>query len=56
VVNAAQGNTTKAIDYYQQSLAIARSSQNREIEQKALSIVKSTIESLEKSLVNFRDK
>ncbi|MEH2069931.1 MAG: CHAT domain-containing protein [Nostoc sp.] len=53
-LNAPQGNTVKAIDYYQQSLAIARSSQNREIEQTALSSLKTTIDLLEKNLVNVR--
>ncbi|MEA5573477.1 CHAT domain-containing tetratricopeptide repeat protein [Calothrix sp. UHCC 0171] len=52
--NSPQGNTLKAIDFYQQSLAVARSSQNREMEQYALSTVKTSIELLEKNLVNVR--
>ncbi|WP_369010549.1 hypothetical protein [Nostoc favosum] len=54
-LNASQENKVKAIDFYQQSLAIARASKNSEIEQKALSALKSTIELLEKNLVIVRD-
>jgi CHAT domain-containing protein len=53
-LNDPQGNIVQAIDFYQQSLAIARASKNPEIEQKALSNLKSTIDLLEKILVDVR--